>query len=130
MSAPAVDYDGRTFSSSAAETADSSGGSPVGHYHQRGAVVWAEFAGGRVVVGRLVGTCEPDGTLRMSYSQVLAGGEVVSGSCRTTPQVLPDGRLRLREEWQRHGAASSQGVSYIEELPGASPAPGCTSPVS
>lgn len=130
MSATAVDYDGRVFSSSAAETADAAGAAPVGHYHQRGDVVWAEFAGGKVIVGRLVGTCEPDGTLRMSYSQVLADGAVVSGSCRTTPQVLPDGRLRLREEWERHGPAASRGVSYIEEVRGDSPAPGWTSPVS
>lgn len=130
MVQPAVDYDGRVFSSAAAETADSSGGAPVGHYHQRGDVVWAEFAGGKVVLGRLVGTCDPDGTLRMSYSQLLTGGEVVSGSCRTTPEPLPDGRLRLREEWERHGAAAARGVSYIEEVRGASPVPGCTSPVS
>jgi len=111
-----VDYDGRRFRSSAAETAAGDGRTPIGHYHQRGDVVWAEFSGGAVVRGSLVASCAQDGTLTAAYCQVLADGEVVAGSCTTTPEVLPDGRLRLREQWRRHDAAGSTGVSYIEEL--------------
>ncbi|KXK63802.1 hypothetical protein AWW66_01065 [Micromonospora rosaria] len=126
-----MDYDGRRFSSSAAETADRAGTTPVGCYHQRGDLVWADFAGGAVRTGRLVGTCAADGTLTVTYCQVLTDGQVLAGACRSVPEVLPDGRIRLREEWRRFDAAGSRGVSYLEELPGGgTPAPGCTSPVS
>lgn len=112
-----IDYDGRSFRSSAAETADGDGRGPIGHYRQRGDLVWAQFSGGAVVHGSLAGTCADDGTLTLAYCQVLADGEVVAGRCTTTPVVLPDGRLRLREQWQRFGAAAATGISYIEELP-------------
>jgi hypothetical protein len=116
MSDAPVDYDGRVFRSTAKETAAGSA-APIGRYHQRGDLVWAEFSGGAVRLGRLAGTCAPDGTLRLVYGQVLADGRVVAGECVSTPEWLADGRLRLREEWHRFDSADSTGVSYIEELP-------------
>ncbi|HZN19492.1 MAG TPA: hypothetical protein VFB84_15130 [Micromonosporaceae bacterium] len=110
-----IHYDGRVFRSTAAETASHSG-TPTGYYHQQGDLVWAEFAGGKVRVGRLTGRCAADGTLRLAYTQVLTDGRVVAGECVSTPEVLPDGRLRLREEWQRFDETSSAGISYIEEV--------------
>jgi hypothetical protein len=117
---PAVgrwNYDGRVFRSRAAETADGAE-VPVGHYHQLADLVWAEFSGGAVRTGRLTGRCDSDGTLRLAYCQVLADGRVMAGECVSTPTALPDGRVRLREQWRRFDAAGSSGVSYIEELPG------------
>jgi hypothetical protein len=116
-----LDYDGRTFHSSAHETAGGDGQGPVGHYRQSGNLVWARFAGGAVVSGTLVGTCASDGTLDLAYCQVLENGEVVAGRCTSTPEVLHDGRIRLREDWRRFDDPGSEGVSYIEE---ASPAAG------
>ncbi|WP_412543130.1 hypothetical protein R8Z50_11865 [Longispora sp. K20-0274] len=109
-----INYDGKSFRSSAAET--SRGKTvPVGHYHQDDDLVWAEFAGGAVRNGFLVGTADADGVMTLSYSQVLDTGEVISGRCTTTPTLLEDGRLRLREEWHRFGSGAS-GVSYIDEI--------------
>src|SRR5882757_5368498 len=65
-----LDYDGRLFRSVAPETSYGSDG-PTGHYHQLRDLVWAEFAGGKVRIGRLVGQCSPDGTLSAGYVQVL-----------------------------------------------------------
>ncbi|MFH8349793.1 hypothetical protein [Streptomyces sp. NPDC018045] len=109
-------YDGLTFRSTAAETAAGPGAAqvPAGAYHQHGDLVWAEFSGGRVRQGRLVGRCGADGVITAAYCQVLADGEVVSGQCVSHPERLPDGRLRLREEWSR--GDGSRGTSYIEEV--------------
>ncbi|QMU80498.1 hypothetical protein GXW83_23155 [Streptacidiphilus sp. PB12-B1b] len=110
----AFDYDGRRFRSVSAQTA-AAGATPVGHYHQQADLVWAEFSGGAVRTGRLVGRCAPDGVLTLAYSQVMTDGQVVSGECVSTPELLADRRIRLREAWRR--ADGSQGVSVIEELP-------------
>jgi hypothetical protein len=112
-----ISYDGRTFRSSAAETTDARGDVPVGHFHQDGQQVWAEFAGGKVIRGRFVGTCGPDGTLDLAYCQLLEGGEAVAGMCTSKPEILGDGRIRLAEHWRRFDRAGSAGVSYIEEIP-------------
>ncbi|MGH3746607.1 MAG: hypothetical protein ACRDT8_04320 [Micromonosporaceae bacterium] len=115
MNEHAYHYDGKRFRSAAAETA-AAGEAPVGHYHQSGDLIWAEFSGGRVRRGSLVGTCDSDGTLSLAYCQVLSSGEVISGDLTSTPQLLADGRIRLKEQWRRHGLAAATGVSYIEEL--------------
>ncbi|MFE2411673.1 hypothetical protein ACFXDE_25310 [Kitasatospora sp. NPDC059408] len=118
MTGARIDYNNRFFSADpggSPETA-AAGESPVGHYHQLGDLVWAEFRGGKVLTGRLVGTCGPDGALRLAYCQVLSDGGVVAGECTSKPERLPDGRLRLREEWRRSDGSS--GVSHIEEVRG------------
>lgn len=110
-----INYDGRMFRSAAAETAGAGGAGPVGHYHQDGRVVWAEFAGGKVVSGSLVGSCRSDGVLDLAYCQLLTTGEVIAGRCTSVPTVLADGRVRLTEHWQRFGPGGGTGVSVIEE---------------
>ncbi len=111
------DYDGKVFrSSGAAETNGADGTVPAGYYHQRGDLVWAEIAGGAVRHGSLAGVAGPDGVLRFAYSQVLADGSVVSGECVSHPQRLPDGRIRLREQWRRHSPVPKQGVSIVDEV--------------
>lgn len=118
MTAPAMEaihYEGRSFRSASAETSTASD-APVGHYHQRGSTVWAEFSGGTVVRGYLVGRQTDDGRLDLAYCQFLADDTVVSGRCVSTPEILPNGRIRLREEWERLGEGAGRGVSYIEEI--------------
>ncbi|HEX8347097.1 MAG TPA: cupin domain-containing protein [Actinoplanes sp.] len=111
-----IDYDGRIFRSAATETADTGGAGPIGHYHQRGDEVWAEFSGGRVVRGGLAGRCDADGVLTLAYHQLLDDGEVVAGLCTSRPELLADGRVRLHEQWRRFDG--SAGVSVIEETSG------------
>lgn len=108
-----IRYDNRTF-----RVADAAPGVevPMARYRQEGDVVWAEFAGGKVRRGSLAGTCAPDGVLRLAYCMVLAGGDVVSGSCVSTPMVLGDGRIRLAERWERYGPNAAAGLSYLEEV--------------
>jgi len=109
-----LNYDGRRFSpSDGVDEADS----PVAVYRQDGDLLWGEFSGGQVRRGALTGTCAPDGTLDFAYCMVMLGGEIVSGRCHSTPTVLPDGRIRLHEEWERYGDGGSRGVSSLEEVP-------------
>lgn len=87
---------------------------PEGHYHQDGDLVWAEFSGGSVGIGRLVGRVRPDDTIDASYCFVTASGQIIAGACVSTPTVLDDGRIRLTEDWRRMDGSS--GISIIEEV--------------
>jgi hypothetical protein len=102
-----IDYDGRRFS----------GGESVATYHQDGDLFWGEAEGGTLRRGSVLGLATPDGELDFSYSFVFTDGRVVSGRCHSTPELLDDGRIRLREDWERFGVNGSTGVSYLEELP-------------
>lgn len=102
-----IDYRGRRF-------APTSETSPLGEYFQRGDLVWAAFSGEHIRAGRLVGTADGAGVITAAYCQLLASGEAIAGTVRSTPTTLPDGRLRLTENW--HRSDGSFGVSIIEEL--------------
>jgi hypothetical protein len=52
----------------------------------------------------------------MRYQHVNARGELMTGQCRSTPEVLPDGRLRLRESWQWTSGDGTSGESVVEEI--------------
>lgn len=108
-----IDYDGRRFS----PVTESPGPAPVAQYHQQQDLIWAEFSGGEVRRGSIAGTCDPEGVLNFAYCMVLASGEAVTGVCRSIPEVLADGRIRLTEYWERFGSGASSGVSTLEELP-------------
>ncbi|KAK8098844.1 uncharacterized protein PG998_012085 [Apiospora kogelbergensis] len=88
------------------------------HYHQQGRIVWAEYFGGSVARGSLIGTVrdDDDQTLDMRYHHVNLQGELMTGQCRSTPVRLPDGRLQLREKWQWTSGDCSSGESVIEEV--------------
>jgi hypothetical protein len=105
-----INYDGRRFRLAGG------GDGTVAHYQQNDDLVWAEFEGGKVRRGTVTGTCGPDGTLRLAYTMVLTSGEVIAGSTVNTPERQPDGRLILREEWERYGGNAARGISYLEEV--------------
>lgn len=108
-----INYDGRRFRPVADGAPEES---RVAVYRQEGDLLWGEFLGGKARRGALTGTCAPDGRLDFAYCMVLDDGEVISGHCASTPQVLEDGRIRLDEVWERFGAHASSGVSVIEEI--------------
>lgn len=108
-----INYDGRRFS----PVTDSAGERPVAHYHQAGDLMWAEFGGGEIRAGRMVGRCAADGELHFSYGMVLENGVIITGFCRAVPETLPDGRIRLTEHYERFGSGESRGISYLEEVP-------------
>ncbi|MGE3175976.1 MAG: n-acetylglutamate synthase [Vicinamibacterales bacterium] len=86
------------------------------HYHQHGEVVWATYAGGQVKFGTLIGVVDEGGRLDARYQQVGVDGTFKAGRCRSTPEFLYDGRLRLHESWTWTDGASGSGHSIIEEL--------------
>lgn len=112
----APDYDGRSFRPSGPAA-----GAPSARYHQVGDLVWAEFGGGDVRRGMLVGSCRPGGVLDFGYSMVTADGAIICGRCHSVPEWLPDGRIRLTEHWQRFPPDAGTGISYLEEISMASP---------
>ena len=116
--APDVNYHDRRFRSIANSATGDVGDATVFHYRQHDRIVWATYEGGAVVFGTLVATILDDGRLDMRYQHVAAGGTIKTGRCLSTPEQLPDGRLRLDETWTWTEGGAGQGQSQVEELPG------------
>ena len=82
-------------------------------YHEQDGVVWARYEGGSVRLGFLVGSRHGD-RVTFRYSQLNQAGETANGRCTSTISVLPDGRLRLTEDWAWESKPGA-GISAIEE---------------
>lgn len=88
----------------------------VFHYKQQGNVLSSEYNGGRIAFGHLLGIVDSEGIIDMRYHQVNTRGELMTGICRSVPEILPDGRIRLHETWQWTSGDRSEGQSVIEEI--------------
>ncbi|MFD8423746.1 hypothetical protein [Streptomyces sp. NPDC059466] len=83
-------------------------------YHEENGGVWAEYAGGDVVRGRLVGTREGD-RLDFRYVQLGRDGTTSGGHCVSVVVELSDGRVRLEETWEWESRAGG-GTSVVEQI--------------
>jgi len=117
-SSPALSYNNRTFSSKSNTSNGEVGTSTLFHYHQEpnGSIVWAEYSGGMIAKGFLIATVQPGGLLDARYQHVNISGVLMTGRCLSTPERLPDGRLRLHEQWQWTSGDQSSGTSVVEEV--------------
>ncbi|TDD29042.1 hypothetical protein E1218_05610 [Kribbella turkmenica] len=102
-------YDGRVF-----RPVGNPPDAPTGRYHQNGKLIWAEFGGGRLYFGRLVGTCDDTGTITATYCQLATDGTATAGKLTSVPSWTPDGTLTLTEHYHRLDGAT--GTSTIEEV--------------
>ena len=108
--------DGKVFRSISNTDNGDVGAETLFHYRQTADIVTADYDGGSIVVGHLIAKMLPDGRLDMRYHHLNEKGEFMLGTCLSTPDRLPDGRLRFREEWQWLSGDLSSGSSAIEEV--------------
>ncbi len=67
------------------------------HYKQEGNVLTSTYSGGRIQHGHLLGLVDADGCIDMRYHQVNDRGALMTGTCRSVPEVMPSGKIRLNE---------------------------------
>ncbi len=85
-------------------------------YHQRGNELWAEYAGGEISKGYLVGFVEESGELDFYYQHINIQNEIRVGKCHSIPKVLDNGKIELTEEWQWLNGDMSKGSSIVTEI--------------
>lgn len=111
-----INYDNKKFASVENSETGEVSGETVFHYRQKGDLVWAEYAGGAIVFGTLIAKVLENDCLEMSYQHLNESGDLMTGRCFSTPEILPDGRIRLFEKWQWTSGDLSAGESIIEEI--------------
>ena len=110
--------DGKTFRSAANTPNGEVGAETLFRYHQSGSTVSADYSGGAIVTGHLLAVMDDHGRLDMRYHHLNDQGELMAGQCVSTPERLPDGRLRFHETWLWLTGDQSSGQSTIEEVAG------------
>lgn len=85
-------------------------------YKQEGNVLSAEYSGGKILKGHLIGLVDENGYIEMRYHQVNNKGYLMTGKCISKPEILENGKIRLHENWEWTSNDRSKGESIIEEI--------------
>ena len=86
------------------------------HYKQTGNVLTSEYSGGKIKLGHLIGLVDENGNIEMRYHQLNDKGELMTGVCKSKPEILENGKIRLHENWYWTSGDNSKGQSIIEEI--------------
>ncbi|MEM9777974.1 MAG: n-acetylglutamate synthase [Chloroflexota bacterium] len=111
-----INYNGKKFTSVSNSGSGEVDNNTVFNYQQNGNVLWATYSGGAIKFGTLTGLIAEDGSLDFRYSHVNTDDIIMTGRCLSTPEILPDGRIRLHENWQWTSGDLSAGESIVEEM--------------
>ncbi|MBV7507672.1 n-acetylglutamate synthase [Bacillus sp. sid0103] len=111
-----INYNGRKFVSVENTANGEVSSSTFFEYKQEGKILSATYSGGDIVKGTLIGIVEENGRLQFRYNHVNTKNEIRGGQCSSTPETLPDGRIRLYEKWKWTDTDQSEGESIIEEI--------------
>lgn len=88
----------------------------VFHYHQNNQILTCAYSGKNIVSGHLIGLVSPLGEIEMRYHQINSKGQLMTGICHSKPEIMPNGKIRLYEQWQWTSGDQSKGSSILEEL--------------
>jgi hypothetical protein len=88
----------------------------VFNYSEADGLVWADYSGGAIRKGHLLGLRLPGDVLDFRYHHVNADLSIKTGVCRSAIHVGEDGKLILKEAWRWTCGDGSAGESEIVEI--------------
>lgn len=111
-----INYDGKKFipkmNSENGEVSEQT----VFSYHQSGNLLWAEYSGGDIWKGSLIGTVLCNGELDFVYHHINRDMQVKTGKCHSVPTILENGKIELSEKWEWTSGDCSKGESLLIEV--------------
>ncbi len=84
------------------------------HFHQQGNVIWGEYSGGKVKLGRLIGVLNGE-NLNHSYVQINLNDEINSGEGNSIIKLNENNKLQIVEEWEWK-SQDGKGKSVMTEI--------------
>ncbi len=109
-----ISLDGRTLAGVANDEEGEVGADTQFHFEQTGERIYANYSGGEVVDGHLVGTFDGE-QWDIRYTQINTDGETATGHSVGDVELLEDGRVRVEDEWEWESNPGS-GESVHEEV--------------
>ena len=111
-----INYHGRIFTTVSNSPNGQINGDTVFQYAQQDSLLTAFYRGGMILEGHMIGRVNEDNSLYFTYQHIDKNGLLKSGYCNSVPEVLPDGRIRLHEQWEWTYGGEGKGESVVEEL--------------
>lgn len=110
-----INYNGKLFKPVSNTENGETSEDTIFRYKQTENILTAEYSGGQIVSGHLIGLVDKSGNIDMRYHQVNNKGEIMTGICKSVPELLGNGKIRLHETWAWTSGDRSKGQSVIEE---------------
>ncbi len=88
----------------------------VFNYQQNGNILTCTYNGEKIIQGHLLGIVANDGSINMRYHQINIHQQIMTGICTSTPEIMPDGKIKLHEDWQWTSGDLSAGNSVLIEI--------------
>ena len=111
-----INYNNKKFKSVSNSDNGEVSADMIFHYKQIGNILTCSYYGDNIIQGHLIGTVDQSGCIDMSYHQVNNAGQIMTGLCKSNPEFLGNGKIRLLEEWQWTSGDKSKGNSVLEEI--------------
>lgn len=111
-----INYDGKNFVPKRNTENGEVDEETVFHYHQKEKTIWAEYFGGEIKQGFLIGTVDNNGKLAFTYQHLNESNQLRLGKCNSIPVFSEDGKMEIHEEWQWLNGDKSKGTSVIVEV--------------
>lgn len=110
-----IDYNGKIFKPIENTENGETSNETVFLYKQVGNILTSEYSIGKIEKGHLIGIVDENGNIDMRYHQVNEKNEIMTGICKSKPEILENGKIRLHESWEWTSGNNSKGKSIIEE---------------
>ena len=85
-------------------------------FRQLGKIVSANYSGGGILQGNLIGLVDEHGNIDMRYHHVNDKGEIMTGKSDSRSVVLDSGKAQIHDHWQWTSGDYSSGNSDLEEF--------------
>lgn len=110
-----INYDGKFFTPKSNTENGEVDGQTLFSYHQNGDLFFADYHGGEIRKGYMIGTVAKDGALDFYYQHINMSGDIKIGRCHSVPHISENGKIELYEEWQWLNGDKSKGSSIVTE---------------
>ena len=88
----------------------------VFYYSQKENIISAEYNGGEIIKGNLIGKQLENGEFDFVYHHVNQDGQLKIGKCISTAILQDNGKIKLFEKWQWLSDDMSYGTSELIEI--------------
>lgn len=110
-----MNYDGKFFVSKSNTENGEVDNNTVFSYHQNGDILSADYSGGEIIKGFIIGTVSENGELDFHYQHININREIKIGKCHSVPHITDGGKIELHEEWQWLNGDKTEGSSILVE---------------
>ena len=110
-----INYNGKIFIPQRNTENGEVDGETIFRYFQENDLSWAEYSGGDVLKGHMIGTVDENGELDFHYQHLNKDRQIRIGKCHSIPYIMENGKIALQEKWQWLNGDLSCGESVLVE---------------